>query len=244
MSEVLIVPAAGAGSRLGGERPKLLAEVGGRAMIDWVLDLHRERVERIIVVIHPSAEASVRAHLGGDVEIAFQAERTGMLDAILAPAGSLDPDALSGVWVTWCDQVAMTRATVDDLAAAAEQKPEAAVAVATLRRKDPYIHFERDADGAIINVLQAREGDVMPVEGESDMGLFRLSTAGFLRWLPEFAAEVTTAAGTGERNFLPFLPWLRGRAETVSASGHHDIEALGVNTPEDRRRIEEYWARG
>lgn len=244
MSEVLIVPAAGAGSRLGGDRPKLLAEVGGRAMIDWVLDLHRERVERVIVVIHPSAENSVRAHLGSAVEIAFQAERTGMLDAILAPAGLLDAHTLSGVWVTWCDQVAMTRATTDDLAAAAQAEPDAAVAIATLRRTDPYIHFERDAAGAITNVLQAREGDVMPPEGESDMGLFRLSAAGYLHWLPEFAAHVTNATGTGERNFLPFIPWLRGRAETVSASGHHDIEALGVNTPEDRRRVEEYWARG
>ncbi len=243
MGEVLIIPAAGAGSRLGGDVPKLLAEVGGRPMIDWTLDLHRERVERVIVVIHPSAEALVRAHLGDSVEIAFQRERTGMLDAILAPAASLDPETLSGVWVTWCDQVAMTKATVDAVDAAAQAQPEAAVAIATLRRKQPYIHIERDSEGAISHVRHAREGDTMPSEGESDMGLFRLSAAGYLHWLPEFAEHVTAAAGTGERNFLPFLAWLRGRAKTVSVSGHHDIEALGVNTPDDRRRIEEYWAR-
>ena len=247
MAEVLIVPAAGPGSRLGSDGPKLLAPVGGRAMIDWILDLYRQRVERAIVVVHPSAESAVRAHLAPcdpPVELAFQEQPTGMLDAILAPAASLDADELTAAWVTWCDQVAMLPETIDAVAEAARNEPEAAVVLPTMRRSKPYIHIERADDGAITGVLHAREGDTMPPVGESDMGLFRLSARAYLELLPEFSRHVAPGAGTGERNFLPFLAWLRGRAPTVSVAGHHDIEALGVNTAEDRQRIEEHWARG
>lgn len=208
-------------------------------MIDWILDLFDGIVDDRIVVVHPSAEDEVRSHLGAKANLAFQRERTGMLDAILEPS-PLVADDCTGVWIIWCDQVAMSRRTIEAVAERAQQEPAAAAVVATLERDDPYIHFDRNAEGAIVAVRQAREGDPMPSRGESDMGLFRLSRDGYLQWLPRFADEVVAARETGERNFLPFFPWLLGRADTASVSGHHDIEALGVNTPEDRARVERY----
>ena len=84
----------------------------------------------------------------------------------------------------------------------------------------------------------------MPTVGESDMGLFRLSDRAYFELLPEYSKEAAHGAGTGERNFLPFIPWLarRGRVETFP--GHEPIEALGINTPEDLERIERYFRDG
>ena len=81
----------------------------------------------------------------------------------------------------------------------------------TVRKADPYIHLERDGAGRISRVLHRREGDVMPQIGESDMGLFALSAEACFHLLPQFASEVVTGAGTGERNFLPFIPWVAQR---------------------------------
>ena len=63
MERLLIVPAAGTGSRLKSPLPKLLVPIAGRAMIDHVLALYAGVASRAALVVHPSALAVVRAHL-------------------------------------------------------------------------------------------------------------------------------------------------------------------------------------
>jgi choline kinase len=82
----------------------------------------------------------------------------------------------------------------------------------------------------------------MPEQGESDMGLFSLSASAFLDLLPAFASDVERSAGTGERNFLPFIPWIATRAEVVTFSPVDEAEAVGVNTPEELAAVERYLA--
>jgi hypothetical protein len=110
----------------------------------------------------------------------------------------------------------------------------------TVVQSRPYIHLERDSSGRIIRVLHRREGDVMPETGESDMGLFALSPATYFDRLPAYAQEVEVGRGTGERNFLPFIPWL-ARTETVTTfSAEDSMEAVGINTPQERETVERY----
>jgi molybdopterin-guanine dinucleotide biosynthesis protein A len=165
-----------------------------------------------------------------------------MLDAILAAlphAEGVHPDR---VWVTWCDQLAVRDDTLDDLVREESQAPEPALVMPTHTGVDPYIHFARGDGGRITRVLHRREGDAMPPSGESDIGLFSLSTPAFLDRLVEFAAAAEHGPRTGERNFLPFIPWLAHRAPVVTFPCHDPIEALGINTPEDLARVEAYLA--
>ncbi len=62
---ILIVPAAGAGSRLQTSTPKFLVPVNGRPMIDRLIDLYRPHVSRIVLVVNPAFEAEARARSGG-----------------------------------------------------------------------------------------------------------------------------------------------------------------------------------
>ena len=87
----------------------------------------------------------------------------------------------------------------------------------------------------------------MPETGEGDSGFFALSRAAFLEHLPRFAAETSshaTAAGaaTGERNFLPFIPWIAQRGTVLTYPLEDELESLGVNTVSDARQIEHYLA--
>jgi hypothetical protein len=82
----------------------------------------------------------------------------------------------------------------------------------------------------------------MPEEGESDMGLFSLSASAFLDRLPAFASDVERSSGTGERNFLPFIPWIAARGKVVTFSPVDEAEAVGVNTPEELAAVERYLA--
>jgi adenosylcobinamide-phosphate guanylyltransferase len=62
-----LVICGGEGSRLGGEVEKPLVEVGGRAMVDRVLDaLSASSVERTYAVVSPNAPAT-RDHVGNRV---------------------------------------------------------------------------------------------------------------------------------------------------------------------------------
>jgi bifunctional N-acetylglucosamine-1-phosphate-uridyltransferase/glucosamine-1-phosphate-acetyltransferase GlmU-like protein len=238
VSRLLIVPAAGAGSRLGGNVPKILVPVAGRPMIDHLVALYRPFVDDIVVVAHPTFSARLR----GPFEVVEQHERTGMLDAVLLAAPAVARRQPAEVWVTWGDQVGVLRPTVERLAAAMADGSRPLAALPTVRRASPYIHFDRDAAGRISGLRQRREGDAMPDEGESDMGLFALTRGAFEGDLREYAEHIQPGAGTGERNFVPFIPWLSQRG-TVSTFPCTDArEAIGVNTPEELHEMEQWLA--
>jgi len=243
---VLIIPAAGAGTRLQSPIPKVLSEVNGRPMIDHLLHRYRAVVQSVVLVVHPSFELDVKRHVREiapwlNVQYASQPEPTGMLDAILLAADGAKRSAAERVWITWCDQIGVHPNTVSMLNRLSHERADAAVIFPTARQELPYIHLDRDDSGRITRIRQRREGDAMPEVGESDMGLFSLSAEAYFNLLPQFGLAATASASTRERNFLPFMPWLaqRGHAVVTFASTN-PLEAIGVNTPDDRRQLEAY----
>ena len=241
MRRLLVIPAAGRGSRLGSDLPKSLVPVAGRPMIDHLIDLYRRFVDRFAVVVHPSALARVQDHVadsGVALDVLVQDAPTGMLDAILIGGTAVEAHSPDRVWITWCDQIGIHSNTLARLAREDEQMPAPALVMPTCHQPDPYIHLDRDATGRITRVRHRREGDLMPALGESDTGLFDLSRDAFSQLLPQYAQDVEPAAGTGERNFLPFVAWLSARAPIVTFPCTEPEEAVGVNTPEDLARLE------
>jgi bifunctional UDP-N-acetylglucosamine pyrophosphorylase/glucosamine-1-phosphate N-acetyltransferase len=236
----LIIPAAGRGSRLGGSTPKPLVHVNGRPMLDHLADLYRSFVDHVVIISHPSFEADVSewGKPQGNVSVAVQTEPTGMLDAILLAGPIVREKDPREIWITWSDQVGVLPATVHRLADVATAAPRPAMALPTVARRHPYIHFERDAAGRISRLLQRREGDAMPEEGESDMGLFAMTRETFERDLHDYARDVPPGSATGERNFLPFIPWLAQRTIVATFRCTDPMEAIGINTPEELRQVE------
>jgi bifunctional UDP-N-acetylglucosamine pyrophosphorylase/glucosamine-1-phosphate N-acetyltransferase len=245
MSRLLVIPAAGLGSRLGGYVPKVLVRVAGATMLDRLLDLYNDVVERVVIVVNPVFAADVRRHAAAHrdaarIDCIEQPAPTGMLDAILLGLPAAERYQPSSVWVTWCDQVAVHPKTIERLAMRTGPDAHDALVMPTVMRQHPYIALERDASGRIIRVLHRREGDAMPQAGESDMGLFAMSQRTLREQLPRYAREVEVGAGTGERNFLPFIPWL-ARMEAVATFPCEDpMEAVGINTPEELAMVEQY----
>ena len=240
----MIIPAAGRGTRLASDVPKVLFPVLGRSMLDYLLDRYVPYVGCFVVVVHPSFRAKVEQHCAGrsrdtKVEFAVQEEPTGMLDAILIPLDQVRACEPQRIWITWCDQIAVGPETAAALAAQANEGDPALV-LPTVRRSDPYIHIAREGSGRIVEILHRRDGDKMPATGESDVGLFNLSNRAYCEFLPEFARLIGKGSLTAERNFLPFIPWLQQRAEIRAFPAHDEIESVGVNDAADLRRVESY----
>lgn len=244
MTRVLIVPAAGLGSRLQTDIPKVLFPINGTAMIDYLFRLYAPFVDRFVLVLNPVHAAAVRSHCEKfdlSIEYAIQETPTGMLDAILIPQTRVREilnDEADRVWITWCDQIAVCPQTVQKLALLAEGRD--GVVMPTVVKKRPYIHWVRNASGEIDGLLQRREGDAMPERGEGDAGLFSLSRKAYLELLPRFASRAGVGSLTEERNFLPFIVWLSGKESVTTFPVSNEIESVGINDRADVAMVENY----
>ncbi len=82
---VALILAAGRGERLGAGAPKALAELAGRPLLQWSVDVLREvpSIERIVVALPPGASAPP-----GTIGVAGGAVRSESVRLALAAAGS------------------------------------------------------------------------------------------------------------------------------------------------------------
>ena len=234
-----VIPAAGLGSRLGLDRPKILAPVDeDRGETIWsILEAKlKPLTDRIQVVLSPSG---AKWFHGVDADIAIQDVPLGMGDAVFRGSSSWAADR---ILVVWGDQVNLSSETfARTLRVHADAKRPAFVLPRVWNQK-PYVQYDFNERGDVTRVRQTREGDVTDAAGWSDVGLFCLSTGGLQSLWREYLATAARGSATGEINFLPFLPFLSGRGWTCATWDVTDPdEARGVNTPSDLEFARERW---
>src|SRR3954470_21284298 len=116
---ILIIPAAGRGSRLDASTPKFLVPVLGQPMLLRLFGLYADHVSRFVVIVSPdaldTARTLARTVAARPVTICVQQQPTGMLDAVLLGRETVAPSGAWWAWVTGWDQVAVQEATVQQL---------------------------------------------------------------------------------------------------------------------------------
>ena len=89
-----IILAAGVGSRMNSQIPKVLHRLCGKELIRYPVELlGRLGVNRTLVVVSPANQDAVKALLGDDVEYAVQPSMTGTAGAVKAAASTLQGQA-------------------------------------------------------------------------------------------------------------------------------------------------------
>ncbi len=224
-----VIPAAGRGTRLGADGPKILTPLTAHDTI-WSI-LHAKLaplVDHIHLVLSPQA-AAVFPALPHNVSTSIQPAPIGMGDAVFR---GLDVwSAYDAILVVWGDQVFVSTDTLTRAIAA--WKPGANMVLPVTRMDTPYVEYVFDGP-RLDKVLQTREGDATRAGGFSDVGTFLLATACLRPAWEDYLAETARGAGTGEINFLPFLPFLSARGWTVAPLDVADAtEARGINTKDD-----------
>jgi bifunctional UDP-N-acetylglucosamine pyrophosphorylase/glucosamine-1-phosphate N-acetyltransferase len=240
-----IVPAAGLGSRLGSDAPKILYPVAGRSILEWLLDLLGPRCGRVVLVLSPRGVGSVSEAVRGiaartDVVCMVQRTPRGMGDAVLCAEPAVTTE---NVLVVWGDQVTLSGRTLDRLRTLHEGRPHPTLTLATVLRRDPYIHIARDDGGRIARVYQRRDGTIPVAVGENDCGVFAFAARPLFARLRE-ADAAPLAPGERERTLLPLFPDFETHEGAVATLRvHDDDETLGVNTVEDAARAAAVLAR-
>jgi len=237
MTIYAVIPAAGRGSRLGLNLPKLLVPVSGPDTIWSILKGKlRPLVDHIHVILSPSGAPLFESALVADpdpvsVSMSIQHESIGMGDAIFR--GYDCWSRAQTIVVVWSDQVHVSG---DTIRASLElhESVQRRVVIPLVPLPEPYVEYRFADDGCLSSVLQSREGDRCAPEGLGDVGTFVLSTDGLADAWQAFLTQARRGTRTGEVNFLPFLVFLAESGWDVRRGPVADpCEARGINTPED-----------
>ncbi|MEO5953769.1 MAG: NTP transferase domain-containing protein [Chloroflexia bacterium] len=236
----MLIPAAGRGSRLGFDKPKILYPLAGKTILEWLVERFSPFVSQFVLVLSPDGEAEVRpvaeALLGSRLKIAIQTSPTGMGDAIQAGLSVVDTPRVS---VVWGDQAALRASTIKSTIALHSGLLHPAITFPTLWRDQPYIHFERDENGGLLRLCQAREGDAMPARGEGDAGFFCFEST-VLRQILDQLRHLPEGYGAFTKEFLllPAFPLAAQSGLTVLTPAFVSAEeSVGVNSPADAQYL-------
>jgi bifunctional UDP-N-acetylglucosamine pyrophosphorylase/glucosamine-1-phosphate N-acetyltransferase len=226
----VIILAAGEGTRMKNQTPKVLNQVCGRSMLGHVLAAARELEPGRLIVVTGHGRSQVTAHLAehaADAEIVVQDRRGGTGHAVRTVIEAVG--LIHGtVVVTYADTPLLRGRTLGELVTA-HQSHGAAVTVLTARLDDPkgYGRIIRDAGGAFTGIVE--EADASPEQRaiiEINSGMYAFD--GDL--LADTVKRVPTDNAKGEEYLTDVVSILRGDGYPVATVSCADPqEVLGVN---------------
>jgi bifunctional UDP-N-acetylglucosamine pyrophosphorylase / glucosamine-1-phosphate N-acetyltransferase len=221
IAPVVIVMAAGQGTRMKSKKPKVLHDLLGRPMGLWPVQAALDAGAQRVVVVD-SQQEPLKPHLPQGAVSVIQPQANGTGGAVQAATDHIDPGA--PVVVLSGDVPLVTAQAIRELVDAHTGD----VTMATTRLEDPtgYGRVVRRADGSVEKVVETkRDGDATHAElaiREVNTGIYVFDGAFLLDALPKLGAD----NAQGEL----YLPQVLDHASTVNA---HEVDdpnlVLGVN---------------
>lgn len=249
--EIVILLAAGGGTRMRSMRPKVLHSIGGRSLVGHALCAARGlNPEQLVVVVGHGREA-VEVHVGKidpDVRFANQAQQRGTGHAVQVALASVSAQGHGTVVVTYGDVPLQTTETLADLLAQHRAEGNAAT-VLTAHLPDPFGYGRaiRDSTGAVVAIVE--EKDASPAQRQVDevnSGIFAFD----LEMLRDALARVGSDNAAGEIYLTDVVAIASADGRRVGALTIEDLwQTEGVNTRQQlarlgrelNRRVLEHW---
>jgi bifunctional UDP-N-acetylglucosamine pyrophosphorylase/glucosamine-1-phosphate N-acetyltransferase len=236
MGPNIVILAAGRGTRMKSQRPKVLHRLAGRALLQHVLDAAAGvGAARVVVVIgHGGDEVAAACAEPGRVFVR-QEPQLGTGHAVQQAAPALDPTAVTTLILN--GDVPLVRA--ETARALVEACAGERLALLTMTPADPhgYGRIVRDASGQRVLAI-VEENDASPAQraiGEVYTGMLAAPTAALVRWLAALRND------NAQREYyltdVVALAVAEGVAVTAVAVAD-ETEALGVNSPQQLAELE------
>ena len=229
----IVVLAAGKGTRMRSELPKVLHPLAGQPLLAHVLARARELAPaRIVVVYGHGGEAVPQALAAADIAWARQAPQLGTGHAVMQALPALD-DAVPTL-VLYGDVPLTSDATLSRLALAAGADK---LAILTVNLPDPtgYGRIVREGE-RIVRIVEQKDADAATLAlREVNTGIMVIPTAALRRWLGALSNEnsqreyyLTDIVAMAVADGVP----------VVSAQPDHTWETLGVNSKSQLAQLE------
>ena len=229
-----LIMAAGHGTRMKSELPKVLHPVCGKPMVGWVIDAAREAgAEEIVCVTRPGE--GVEPGLPDDITVAEQTEGEGTGAAVLAARGQV-PDGLP-LAVLSGDHPLVAAEVIEGLVAT-HAEADASATVLTTESLDPagYGRVMRGEDGVFDRVVETKRTEGLPEEvlanREVNLGTYVFEPAEL------FAALEQVDEQDGELYLTAAITAFAAERRVATSSTTDADVAQGVNNRADLMDVE------
>jgi bifunctional UDP-N-acetylglucosamine pyrophosphorylase/glucosamine-1-phosphate N-acetyltransferase len=225
-----VILAAGQGTRMKSKTPKVLHTVGGRTLLDRMIDtVEASGCERIVVVVgthSPAVHERVVARLG-EKAVAVQETPLGTAHAVLAAKDAL-ADFNGDVLITYADAPLLTPQDLEPLFALRAHGVD--IALMAFEPADPLLYGRviKGADGHVIRIVEAR--DASPEEKSvriCNAGMMVADRAQLFRWL----ARVGNNNVKGEYYLTDVVGLAVGDEKLVRSHIAPESAVMGCDTP-------------
>ncbi|CAA0115293.1 Bifunctional protein GlmU [Halioglobus japonicus] len=238
MNLEVVILAAGQGTRMKSRLPKVLHAVGGKPLLEHVINTAQALLPKALHVVAGHGSEQVQEALSGyDINWVLQSERLGTGHAVMQALPSVADDSV--VLVLYGD-VPLTRlTTLENLVEQAQNGP--ALLTATLQNPTGYGRILRDADGAMTGVVEEKDAtDEQRLLQEINTGLLAAPARDFRDYLP----RVDNKNQQGEY-YLPDIIHLavEDGKRVASCTALSELEILGVNDRVQLNQVEREYQR-
>ncbi|MFK8110822.1 MAG: sugar phosphate nucleotidyltransferase [Rubripirellula sp.] len=235
-----IILAAGKGTRMKSDLPKVLCPVVDRPMIHFVVDaLEKAGIRRHIVVVGYEADA-VRQSLesrGGNFEFVLQEEQLGTGHAVQMCRDALKDQTGPTIVVAGDSPLLQASSLEKLLGHFNEQQP--ALLLGTLKHEDPtgLGRIVRDASGAFTGIVEHKDATPEQLEiTEVNMSTYLFNTSDLLRSLDMLSNDNAQS----EYYLTDCASLLREAGRPVEAIAClQQCEALSINNPDQLKMVDE-----
>ena len=225
----VLIMAAGQGTRMLSDTPKVLHRVAGKPLVEWVADTARAAgAERVVAVVRPGD--GVAEGLPDGIEVAEQREGEGTGAAVLAARDAVLREGGSGALVVLsADHPLITPEQLEGLLDEHERKGARATLLTT-DQLDPtgYGRIVRDSDGTVDRIFETKHTDGLTSE---DLAVKEVNLGTYV-FDPQTLFDALDNVGLeqGERYLTGVLPLIREEGGTIAAHMTDDADAaLGIN---------------
>jgi bifunctional UDP-N-acetylglucosamine pyrophosphorylase / glucosamine-1-phosphate N-acetyltransferase len=239
-SALMVVLAAGKGTRMKSALPKVLHKVAGRSMLGHVLDLAaRSSAGKVAVVVGPDmakVEAEATAIFPG-CETYLQSDQRGTADAVLAARPAMEGHT-GDVIVLYADTPLIQSETIVRIRAALDQG--ANVAVLGFRPNDPkgYGRLLTDASGALVAIREEKDA----TDAERKINLCNSGVMAFrVPRLAELLDRIGNTNAKGEYYLTDAVEIARAQGLKTAVVECDEDEVLGVNARDQLAEAEAIW---
>ena len=233
----IIILAAGKGTRMSGEKPKVLTDIGGRPMLSYLLNtVKKVHINKPIIVLGHRAD-EVKKEIGEGERYVLQTEQLGTGHAVHEAVSHLLPSA-EYVMVLYGDHPLISPETITKLYDFHLNQDSSPVTLGTVVVPDftdwkkPFYDFGRiirNKGGTIIKNIEKKDAT------SEELEIKELNPSYFcfdLDWLTENIKKIDKKNAQGEYYLTDLIGMAKYQGYELKSFVLPTHEALGVNTPE------------